>query len=108
MFTLRSHVVEIRRAMAGIGGRAALLDDLRAQVARIERRPVPSGRAVAATAVPFGVAEIDRVLPGGGIARGALHEAAGSSVDDAEHGAAAALLAAGVLARAGGGPVLWV
>ena len=93
--------------MAGTGSRAALLDDLRARVARIERHPLGPGRAAIATAVPFGIPEIDRALPGGGIARGALHEAAGSSVDDAEHGAAA-LLAAGVLARAGGGPVLWV
>ena len=56
--------------------------------------------------VPFGVPGIDAALPGGGIARGALHEAAGSG-PDTEHGATAALLAASVLARAAG-PVLWV
>lgn len=92
--------------MAGTGRRAALLDDLRDRVARIERRHLPPGLG-ADTAIPFGVPEIDRALPGGGIARGALHELAESGPGDAEHGAAAALLAAGVLARAGG-PVLWV
>ncbi|WP_408021698.1 ImuA family protein [Siccirubricoccus phaeus] len=81
----------------------ALLEDLRERVARIERRPLPPGRLAV---VPFGVPGIDAALPGGGIARGALHEAAGSG-PDTEHGATAALLAASVLARAAG-PVLWV
>jgi protein ImuA len=105
MFTLRSLALENRGTMAGTGRRAALLEGLRARVSRIERRPFPPGRA--GDAVPFGVPEIDRALPGGGVARGALHEAGGAGVG-VEHGAAAALLAAGVLARAGGGPVLWV
>ncbi|MFX8999804.1 damage-inducible protein, partial [Acinetobacter baumannii] len=56
--------------------------------------------------MPFGIAAIDAALPGGGLARGALHEAAGSGADLA-HGAAPALLVAAVLASAGG-PVLWV
>ena len=34
--------------MAGSGGRAALLDDLRARVGRLERRALPAGRAAAA------------------------------------------------------------
>jgi protein ImuA len=72
-------------------------------VARIGRRPLPPGRG---TAIPFGVPGIDAALPGGGISRGALHEAAGSGLD-AGHGAAAALLTASVLARTTG-PVLWV
>ena len=88
--------------MAG-ASRAALLEDLRAQVARIGRAASRPGRAAP---LPFGVAAIDAALPGGGLARGALHEAAGGGADLA-HGAAPALLAAAVLARAGG-PVLWV
>jgi protein ImuA len=44
-------------------------------------------------------------LPGGGLLAGALHEVAGDGAD-AEHGAAAALLLAGLLARRPG-PVLW-
>ena len=59
-----------------------------------------------AAALPFGVACIDAALPGGGLALGGLHEIAGGG-PDAEHGAAAALFAAGILARIPG-PVLWV
>ena len=82
-------------------GRATTIDHLRARVARLERRAPPSGAA----ALPFGSA-LDAALPGGGLARGALHEAVGAGAD-AGHGAAAALFVAGILARAGG-PVLWV
>jgi protein ImuA len=56
--------------------------------------------------LPFGVSAIDDHLPGGGLAVGGLHEAMGSGAD-IQHGAAAALLAAGILARLPG-PVLWV
>ena len=73
--------------MAG-ASRAALLEDLREQVARIEHRLLNPGRAAA---VPFGLPTLDEALPGGGIARGALHEVAGSG-PDTEHGAAAAPL----------------
>jgi protein ImuA len=87
----------------GSTDRGALLEDLRAQLARLERRgPAPDGAAV----IPFGIPEIDSALPGGGVARASLHETAGAEAD-AEHGAAAALLVAGILARASG-PVLWV
>lgn len=83
-------------------GQAGLLDDLRARIARLERR----GGVSRAEVVPFGMQAIDAALPGGGLARGALHEVAGRG-PDVEHGAAAALLIAGLLARTRG-PVLWV
>lgn len=84
-------------------GRTALIQSLRADVARLERRvPQPDGT----TAVPFGLAALDAALSGGGLPRGALHEAVGAG-SDTGHGAAAAIFAAAVLARAGG-PVLWV
>ncbi|MDE2583664.1 MAG: damage-inducible protein [Rhodospirillales bacterium] len=83
---------------------------LRAQVARLERPSAASssdaGPAPSAAALRFGVPPIDRHLPAGGLARGALHEVAGAGTE-LEHGAAAALLIAGLLARAPG-PVLWV
>lgn len=67
------------------------LHDLRARIAAIEgvARPHP--------VTPFGIGEIDRHLPGGGIAGGALHEVAGSPelCDDA----AATVFLAGILAR---------
>lgn len=77
------------------------LRDLRDRIARIERGPV----AAPGKTVSMGAAEIDRTLPNGGLALGALHEIAGAG-PDTEHGAAAALLTAGILARMAG-PVLW-
>ena len=69
---------------------------------RIERLAAPRrGRE----GLPFGLNEIDRVLPGGGLACGALHEVAGGG-NGAVHGAAAALFAAGVASRTRG-KILW-
>jgi protein ImuA len=55
--------------------------------------------------LPFGVPAVDRRLPEGGLALGALHEVAGGDLG-AVHGAAAALFVAGILARVPG-TVLW-
>lgn len=55
--------------------------------------------------LPFGVPEIDRCLPRGGLALGALHEVAGGA-NGAVDGAAAIAFAAGIAARTGG-LVLW-
>ncbi len=77
---------------------------LRERIRRIER---PTATAYGAT--PFGLAAIDRVLPGGGLARGALHEILGAGGDE-EDGGLAAAFAAGILARlamAADGIVLW-
>ena len=75
------------------------LAELRQQIARMERS---ASRRRAA--IPLGRA-IDAHLPAGGLALGALHEAAGGGADS-EDGAAAALFAAGVFARTAG-PVIW-
>jgi protein ImuA len=56
--------------------------------------------------LPFGVAAIDRALPGGGLALGAVHEILGIGGDE-EDGAAACGFIAGLLARLRRGPVLW-
>jgi protein ImuA len=57
--------------------------------------------------VSSGIAAIDRVLPQGGLARGALHEILGSSGDE-EDGALAAGFAAAVIGRLDPvGTVLW-
>lgn len=56
-------------------------------------------------ALPFGVDAIDRRLPGGGLALGALHEIAGGSAG-AVDAAAPALFAAGIVARLPG-QILW-
>ncbi len=79
---------------------------LRSRIRRIER---PS--AATFGVLPFGVAALDRALPGGGLQLGAVHEIMGAGGDE-EDGAAAAGFAAGILARIGGhgdrtGAVLW-
>jgi protein ImuA len=55
--------------------------------------------------LPFGIAEVDLRLPGGGLARGALHDVTeGGSA--AEFSGSATLFTAGIAARLEG-PVLW-
>jgi protein ImuA len=76
------------------------IEFLRAQVEKIDGR---SRRA--RSVLPFGIAELDSRLPGGGLAKGALHEVAGGG-NGAIDGAAAALFSAGIAARAKG-KVLW-
>src|SRR2546421_7957462 len=86
-----------------VEGRNPLLA-LRERVRRIERRA-----ATEHGVLPFGVAAIDRVLPGGGLARGALHEILGASGDE-EDGALAAAFVAGIVGRLAAtqdGMVLW-
>jgi protein ImuA len=77
---------------------STVLAELRARIAEVE------GTAVRHAALPFGVAALDRHLPGGGIAGGALHEIAGSP--DLSDEASATIFLAGILARIEG-PVLW-
>jgi protein ImuA len=84
----------------------ALIAALRAQVHAIEQAGCPAARSV----LPFGLPAVDERLAGGGLAIGALHEAApasGSLNDDA----AASLFLASVAARLsramGLGQVLW-
>ncbi len=77
------------------------IESLRAQMEKIEGR---SRRLK--SVLPFGIADIDSRLPGGGLTLGALHEIAGGG-NGAVDGAAAALFAAGVAARTRG-KVLWV
>jgi protein ImuA len=76
----------------------AHLSELRERIRRIER-PTAAIHGV----LPFGIAEIDRLLPGGGLARGALHEVLGIGGDE-EDGALAAAFAAGILGRLGPHP----
>ena len=84
-------------------GPAMALNDLRDVVAKLERhRAAPH----APPPLPFGLPDLDAALAGGGLARGALHEVAGTGAD-VQHGAAAAMFAAGILARIEGN-VLWV
>ncbi|UXS43111.1 damage-inducible protein (plasmid) [Agrobacterium tumefaciens] len=74
--------------------------ELRERIARLE-----GGQARTQAFLPFGVEIIDRVLPGGGLRLGALHEIAGGA-NGAVDGAAAALFAASIAARLKG-KVLW-
>jgi protein ImuA len=78
----------------------AIVDQLRERIASLEARPVRDRQVL-----PFGIAMLDRVLPGGGLSLGALHEVAGGG-NGAIHGAAAALFAAGIAGRSHG-QILW-
>src|SRR5262249_15714517 len=78
--------------------------ELRERIRRIER-PAEAVHGV----LPFGIASIDRALPGGGLAQGALHEVLGVDGDE-EDGALAAAFAAGIVGRltaTAAGLVLW-
>ncbi|WP_158912726.1 ImuA family protein [Caulobacter sp. S45] len=75
-------------------------DALRTEIAKIE-----AGGRVGKGVLPFGVADLDARLPGGGLPLGALHEVAGGG-SGAVDGAASALFAAGLAARTVG-QVLW-
>src|ERR1700693_280112 len=75
---------------------AASIGALRDRIRHIEQ---PARHGV----LPFGVAAIDCALPGGGLARGAVHDITGAGGDE-EDGAAAAGFAAGILARLGPHP----
>jgi protein ImuA len=77
---------------------SSILEDLRARIARIE------GVCARHGSLPFGLDPIDRHLPGGGLAAGALHEIAGSP--DLADDASATVFLAGILARIEG-PVFW-
>jgi protein ImuA len=80
---------------------AANLSLLQDRIRRIER---PHARQHGV--LPFGIAAIDRALPGGGLALGGLHEILGAGADE-EDGAIAAGFAAGIVGRLDGGIVLW-
>ena len=77
-----------------------LLDQLRAKLARLER----SDRGPQGEVLPLDLAGIERALPGGGLARGALHELHG----EPGHGAAAGFAAALLGRFASSGHVLWI
>ena len=87
---------------------ANTLTALRAKVARLERGHAAAHEACGGT-IPFGEPAIDGALPGGGLARGALHEAAGAG-SETEHAASAGRFLAGILARATqpGGWTIWI
>ncbi|TBE08808.1 ImuA family protein [Rhizobium ruizarguesonis] len=81
-------------------GANPIISDLRDRIQHLE-----GAVARPKTVLPFGVADIDAQLPGGGLAYGALHEFAGGG-SGAVDGAAAALFVAGIAARTKG-KVVW-
>jgi protein ImuA len=80
--------------------RDLVISDLRERISALEG---DTARKVGC--LPFGVPNIDAVLPGNGLAHGALHEFAGGGSGTVD-GSAAALFAAGVAARTKG-PIVW-
>jgi protein ImuA len=83
--------------MSSVATLVALQDRIR----RIER---PG--ALLHGVLPFQIEAIDHILPGGGLALGAVHEFHGVGADE-EDGAAAAGFAAAIAGRLGHGLVLW-
>jgi protein ImuA len=84
------------------------VQELKARLASFEVR---SGAR--AGVVALGLAAIDAHLPGGGLARGSLHEIAGMDIDGPARDGAASGFAAAMLARCAAdpgksGPVLWI
>ncbi|MBB2719614.1 UNVERIFIED_ORG: protein ImuA [Rhizobium etli] len=77
-----------------------IISDLRDRIQHLE-----GAAARRKSVLPFGVAEIDAQLPGGGLAFGALHEVAGGG-NGAIDGAAAAIFIGGIAARTTG-KVVW-
>jgi protein ImuA len=77
-----------------------IVEELRERIQRLE-----GATARRRLVLPFGIKEIDRHLPGGGLALGALHEVSGGG-NGAIDGAAAALFTAGIAARTRG-RALW-
>ena len=82
------------------GATNLVISELRERIQHLEG---PSARP--RRVLPFGVADIDDRLPGGGLAYGALHEFAGGGAGTVD-GAAAALFAAGIAARTRG-QIVW-
>ncbi|TBG25388.1 damage-inducible mutagenesis protein [Rhizobium leguminosarum] len=78
----------------------SIISDLRERIQHLE-----GAIARPKSILPFGVAEIDTHLPGGGLAYGAIHEFAGGGAG-AVDGAATALFVAGIAARTKG-KVVW-
>lgn len=78
----------------------ALVSELRERIQHLE-----GGAARAKTVLPFGVPDIDGVLPSSGLSYGALHEVAGGGAGTVD-GAAAALFVAGIAARTQG-QIVW-
>ena len=87
---------------ATAGDRAAVLAGLRAQVRRMEGLGGENARAL-----PFGVAGIDEVLPGGGLPLGCLHAVTASPGAGAGSATAFAAVLLGRLATARA-PALWI
>ncbi len=80
--------------------REVAIAELRDRISALE-----GGIAKRKVCLPFGVPEIDSMLPGGGLASGSIHEFAGGGSGTVD-GAAPALFVAGVAARTQG-PVVW-
>lgn len=80
-------------------GQQDRLADLRLRIAHLE------GGTRKTKPLPFGIRDIDHHLPGGGLARGALHELVEAGMA-AEFAGCATLFTAGIAARLDG-PVLW-
>lgn len=89
--------------------RTVVLEDLRRRISRLDNAPggAPASQIRPPDVLPFGVEAVDRALPGGGLAIGAVHEVLADDFRDrpAVLGFCATLAAR--LMRERPGPMLW-
>jgi len=89
--------------------RTVIMEDLRRRIARLDGAPAAAlaARGRPDDVLPFGVGAVDRALPGGGLAVGALHEVVAADFRDRPAVLGFCTVLAARLLHARPGPLLW-
>src|SRR5581483_5228585 len=97
------------KTVSGAGKNALQINDLKAEVARLERAGGTASRVRHKDRIAtIGASDLERHLPWGGLPRGALHEVAGEGADREQAAAAAGFAALWLAKLQAAGPVLWI
>jgi protein ImuA len=93
-------------------GKSCRINELKDKIAALERAGAPAfrpgTRRMQERLVRLDLPDLDGHLPGGGLARGGLHELAGEGADREQAAAAAGFAALWLAKLQAAGPVLWV
>ncbi len=97
------------KASFRVPSRAIIMEDLRRRISRLDGTPVAAlrDRVRPHDVMPFGVDAIDRALPGGGLALGALHEVLAADYRDRPAALGLCTTLAARLMQRRPGPMLW-